>query len=111
MHRDITEDQARAILQILKDECGYTADPYNGEGFIRSIQAPNPHERHICQEYRFCGRLGFGGKFRNNGNQNNTPYVDCYPEHVTKERLAMIDRANKRLSELFALGQDAEDRK
>ena len=47
------------------------------------------------------GSLGFGGKFRNNGNRNNTPHVNCYPEDETPARLAMIAAANKRLDELF----------
>lgn len=38
-----------------------------------------------CSEYRFCGVFGFGGKFRRNGNKNNTVYVDYYPENRTKK--------------------------
>lgn len=100
-YREINETQAKQVLQILKDECGYCADPYNGEGFMRAILAPHPRERYVCHEYRFCGALGFGGKFRNNGNNNNTPYVDCYSENETPIRRQMMDRANVRLSALF----------
>lgn len=99
-HRDISDDQARSVLQILKDECGYI-DSYNGEGFVRSIRWPNGEDGHPCREYRFIGKLGFGGKFRNNGNYDNTPYIDCYQEHATPERRAMMERANARLAELF----------
>lgn len=98
-HREITNEQAQAVLKILKDECGYTADPYNGEGFMRAITTVE--NDHACSEYRFIGAIGSGGKFRNNGNHNNTPYVDCYSESETPERLTMIERANKKLAELF----------
>lgn len=101
MHRPISVEQAEQVLQILKDVCGYTCDPYNGEGFKRAIIAPQPDGGHICNEYRFIGALGFGGKFRNNGNRDNTPYVDCYRESETPARLAMMATANKRLAEMF----------
>lgn len=32
----------------------------------------------------------------------NTPHVDCYREHETPERQAMIERANARIARLFA---------
>lgn len=67
--------------------------------FVRTITIVEL--RLACTEYRFMGDLGFGGKFRNNGNRDNTPYVDCYPENETPERLKMIEAANKRLAELF----------
>ena len=97
--REITEDQAKKVLQILKEECGYRCDPYNGEGFIRAITTVG--NEHPCEEYRFIGALGFGGKFRNNGNRANTPYVDCYPENETPDRKTMIEAANMRLALLF----------
>ena len=31
-----------------------------------------------CREFRFSGKLGFGGKVRMNGNRGNKPYIDCY---------------------------------
>jgi hypothetical protein len=94
--RQITEDQARAVLKILVEECGHAIfhpdrDEYS---FVY-------HVTRDCREFRFCGALGFGGKFRNNGNHDNTPYVDCYPEHETPDCLAMIEAANRRLDALF----------
>ena len=95
--RKISAEQGRAVLKILVEECGYRViDPRDGEAFVRSITDNE------CREYRFWGALGFGGKFRNNGNCDNTPHVDCYREHETPARLAMIERANARLAELFA---------
>jgi hypothetical protein len=49
-------------------------------------------------EYRFCGSLGFGGKF---WRANYTPWhVSCYREDETLERLWLITRANKELAHL-----------
>ncbi len=97
----ISKDQAAAVLKILQEECGFAYDEMNDQSFIRTIQAPHPTEGHVCHEYRFQGSIGFGGKFRNNGNNDNIPHVDCYREDQTPKRNAMIARANKRLRELF----------
>ena len=100
-HRDISKEQAAAVLQILKDECGYGGPSHEDESFIEFVQVLRSRGQPRCDEYRFIGALGFGGKFRNNGNHANTPHVDCYPEDLTAERREMIDRANRRLAELF----------
>jgi hypothetical protein len=98
--RQITKEQAIAARQILVEECGFRPD--DGRcSFVALVSAPITRWAHACHEYRFMGALGFGGKFRNNGNQNNTPHVDCYQEDETPERLKMIDAANVRLAELF----------
>lgn len=94
----ITKPQAIAARQILVEECGMRPDDDGRDGFVRIISDP----KQDCREYRFMGALGFGGKFRNNGNRNDTPHVDCYREDETPERLAMIERANARLAELFS---------
>jgi hypothetical protein len=99
--RPIDDAQANGVVQILEEECGYTASERGYDPMAARIIAPRSDGGHVCQEYRFGGALGFGGKFRNNGNNNNVPYVDCYQGHATKERLAMIERANERLRKLF----------
>ena len=48
-----------------------------------------------CDEYRFCGNLGFGGKYR-----RRTNTVDCYREDETPERIQAIDRLNTELAKL-----------
>jgi hypothetical protein len=100
-HREINEAQAKAVLRILQNECGIRPDGWAGEGLVRAIRT-DLGERYVCHEFRFMGALGFGGKFRNNGNNGNVPYVDCYPENETPERKVMIERANARLADLFA---------
>lgn len=49
--------------------------------------------RNGCEEYRFMGRLGFGGKYR-----SKTNTVDCYPEDMTPERRTIIDATNAALN-------------
>jgi hypothetical protein len=100
MHREITTDQAKAVRAILEEECGYRrADRF--DDFVYHVATIGKDDWNVCREYRFMGELGFGGKFRNNGKRNNTPYVDCYSENETPSRREMIERANKRLAELF----------
>lgn len=101
-YRNINLVQARRVLAILVEECGHRVhDPRDATRLIESIITPQPDGGYVCNEYRFCGALGFGGKFCNNGNRDNTPYVDCYREDETPARLQMIEAANKRLAELF----------
>lgn len=97
MTTDITETQARQVATILTEECGWKIfDQRDLDAFVYHVCERD------CREYRFQGDLGFGGKFRNNGNNNNIPHVDCYPEDETPSRRKMIERANGRLRELFA---------
>jgi len=89
MIASISCELAATIYRILVDECG--ADPESEGDFVlafsSSMKAPS--------EWRFCGNLGFGGKYRHPNMR-----VDCYPEDSTPERELMISRANKRLQEL-----------
>lgn len=48
-----------------------------------------------CDEYRFQGKLGFGGKYRSKTNR-----VDCYPEDETKERREIMSLLNGELAKL-----------
>jgi hypothetical protein len=81
-------DQAYTILV---EECG--ANELGRSDFL-AVMLNEPD----ISEYRFQGKLGYGGKFwPNNG---PTPYVTCYPEDETPTRRGMIERANKRLEEL-----------
>lgn len=54
-------------------------------------------EDRLGTEFRFCGKLGMGGKFwRNDGRF----YVACYKEDETPERLAIIEKTNQALAAL-----------
>ena len=48
-----------------------------------------------CTEWRFCGHLGYGGKYR-----SKTNTVDCYSEDETPKRLAIIREINTALATL-----------
>ena len=86
----MNDQKANAIFDILVKECGAFDD--DRLGFVYN-QTAEP-----VSEWRFCGKLGFGGKFwRNNGKW----YVNCYREDETPKRMKMIEAANKRL-ELLA---------
>lgn len=60
----------------------------------------------LCEEYRFGGLLGWGGKFRRNigrrpdGTYGVIWYVDGYPEDMTDERRAVVERTNEALHEI-----------
>lgn len=48
-----------------------------------------------CDEWRFAGKLGFGGKYRSRDNR-----VDCYKEDDTIERKKIINELNEALSKI-----------
>jgi hypothetical protein len=78
------------VYDILVEECG----AHESE---RSSFLFHQGEKDYPSEWRFCGKLGFGGKFwRNSGRL----YVNCYNEDETLERLEAIKRANERLAKL-----------
>jgi hypothetical protein len=89
MPSEISEQAARSICRILKEECGAT-------DFMLDWFIPRLREESIT-EYRFQGNLGFGGKF---WNANGRWYVTCYSEDETPERQEMIRKANERLADL-----------
>jgi hypothetical protein len=53
------------------------ADPKDKSDFVRSFM----DKKYPCTEWRFCGLLGFGGKYRSYNK------VNCYSEDETPERL------------------------
>lgn len=85
----MTQEIAFQVYQILIEEVG--APPDEKQAFVYA-QAINPEP---CVEFRFCGALGFGGKFWNDGLRW---YVTCYKEEETLARQEMIKKANERLS-------------
>jgi len=92
MDYPLTLETALAVYDVLIEECGASDKGRDRDAFIYT-QTKKP----ICVEWRFCGKLGFGGKFWN----NSKFYISCYSENETAERLAMINAANARLTELY----------
>jgi len=84
----LTHKQANAVYDVLVQECG--ASEEKREDFMMS-QATDE-----ISEWRFCGKLGFGGKFWCNPDM----YVNCYGEDMNSERMEIIFRANERLKVL-----------
>lgn len=87
--KKLTEDQAFCIYDILMATCG--AMDHWRENFVY-------HMTRDCQEFRFGGDLGSGGKLYNN---SNGVYVAYYTEDTTPEREAMQTLANQRLKTLL----------
>jgi hypothetical protein len=80
------------VYDVLTKVCGASDNPYDREHFV-AAQCEEGHPT----EWRFCGSLGFGGKFwRNDGRF----YVSCYREDETPARLKAIAEANRLLSDL-----------
>ncbi len=75
------------VWAILVDECGARDDAFME--FICNWPK--------CVEFRFGGKLGFGGKV---WADRDRIHVTCYPEDMTDERRAIIERTNDRLSKL-----------
>lgn len=91
----LTKEQAHKVIAILNEECDARLGERNGYKLIEYVT----RESWEAKEWRFYGALGWGGTLRVDLSRDH-PYVDCYPEHETPERLAMIERANKRLAEI-----------
>lgn len=87
--------QAEVIWVILVAVCG--ASPDERDDFI-------PHAIR-GSEYRFQGKLGFGGKVY----IENPPWVSCYSEDENPERLRMIASANGLLAAIARLWQEERE--
>lgn len=93
----VTEADADRAYSILVEHAGAIESNDERADFIYSVSRPDL----LTTEYRFGGSLGFGGKFRI-PSDGRAPFVNCYPEDRTPERLEAIDRTNNALQALFA---------
>ena len=82
----MNEQQINRIFDILVGIAGARED--DRASFVYDMLSPS-----LPNEWRFCGKLGFGGKYRPFKNT-----VDCYPEDQTPERLVIIEETNKTLA-------------
>lgn len=91
--RRLTPEVAAAVYDLLIERC----------------EAPNREKDHFVYrqsktdeppitEWRFCGMLGFGGKF---WNVHERWYVSAYPEDTNAERRLIIAQTNQALFGLF----------
>lgn len=87
----LTENQAKQVWDILVDVCGAENDDQSGQSFVHHAIMNNR------LEFRFQGKLGFGGKIY----VEEPPRVSCYQEDNTPERADMIANANEQLCLLW----------
>ena len=86
----MSPERANAIYDILAE---YAGAPEHGRvSFVYHAE-----EGRSPMEHRFCGHLGFGGKFRMNAGRI---YVDYDPEDRTAERDAIVKATNEALAAL-----------
>jgi hypothetical protein len=93
----LPRDLAEAIYDVLVEEAGASND--DGDRWQFTGYVCGDRDGGSWREYRFCGALGFGGKFHANAGRL---YVSCYPEDATAEREVTIARANERIAALAA---------
>lgn len=84
---------------ILVEHAGASKDPREKECFVRTCLEKNAY--YSLREYRFCGSLGFGGKF---WRYDGRLYVSYYPEDETPDRRKTVTKVNKLLKEITPEG-------
>jgi len=92
--KPMSQEQASEVYDILVEHCG--APESWRDNFMYHQTAS------VCEEYRFQGCLGFGGKFRryNRGSGLERWYVDQYHEDTTDRSKKVIETANDLLADL-----------
>jgi hypothetical protein len=85
----VTEEQANAVYTVLVEHAG--AAEWQRDEFVQL------HVEGRCDEFRFQGDLGFGGKF-----WRHDWRVSCYPEDETPARVEAIRVTNEALDQLRA---------
>jgi len=98
--RLLTQIEALAVHAVLVSLAGTRDDEEHRNDFVRAAT------RDEQVEYRFQGRLGFGGKFHWDGHEAR---VGFYREDATALREAIVDCANARLARLFGSPRPASD--
>jgi hypothetical protein len=81
----MTAERANEIYNILVEFGG--APESERDPFVYSYMMGD------LDEWRFCGKLGFGGKYWNKRNA-----VSCYPEDETPQRIELINKINEILT-------------
>ena len=99
MKNKMNEETANLVYDILVEEC--KAPESMRDAFvchhINELHQVCEKHAYRSNEWRFQGNLGFGGKF---WQSKERWYVDCYSEDMADMQKPIIDKANKRLSDL-----------
>lgn len=85
----LTEERANKIFDILVAEAGASENDRDDFVYHHCI------DKDGCREYRFQGKLGFGGKYRSTWNG-----VTYYPEDETPDKKAIAEKVNELLKEI-----------
>lgn len=85
-----TIEQANKVYDVLEEFTG--ANPDWRDDFVYN----HTEADYMCNEWRFCGNLGFGGKYWSQTND-----VTCYPEDMDIERETIIKLTNKNLKKVL----------
>lgn len=95
MHKNgpMPAEVANKIYDVLVTHAGASNEESSRISFVHEF---SKRER-PTSEYRFMGKLGFGGKFR-----YPAFTVDCYPEDETPARRTVIEHTNQQLAALAA---------
>lgn len=94
----VTFEQAAKVYEILVRECD--ADPAQSLAFVQYMTAQ--HTLAAAQggrEWRFGGRLGYGGKFYL---YEHVWRVNCYPEDINPARRQLMFRVNDMIGHIEA---------
>lgn len=83
----MTIEKANKIFDLLVSIGG--ASEYIRDSFIYEFTEDS------CNEFRFIGNLGFGGKYWQKG------YVTCYKEDETPERKNIIEKLNSEIKKVL----------
>lgn len=90
--RTIPKEQASAIYDVLVQRC--KASESERDSFLYS----HAERQYTPNEWRFCGVLGFGGKF---WNTESKWYVSAYSENIDAETRLIIAETNEVLQRMF----------
>ena len=89
LEKKITVNQANQVYDVLV-KMGSASESMRDSFIYHHCESKNG-----CSEWRFGGKLGFGGKYRVQCNK-----VDCYSEEETPSILNLITEINNELSKL-----------
>lgn len=87
--KHLTEERANTIYDILVSEAGARESERNDFIYHHCT------DKYGCSEWRFQGKLGFGGKYRSTWNG-----VTYYPEDETSEMVEIKNKVNELLKNI-----------
>jgi len=96
--KSLTKELANKIYDILVEEAGASENNRNEFIFAETKKPEEYNHTGGCAEFRFGGKLGFGGKF---WNANNRFYVSAYSEETGTTQEKIIESVNILLIPLY----------